>query len=158
MLLNGSLAHWQGQTPLEAADKNAYKTGWSPLVDLNFGTPLLLPTSTRVHITAHATHRYSFQNPARFDESLSLIDIWGRITARGAVPADISARSSVQQTYKRSPLQQEGTATSSDGALSSGEETAKASKTSDAAYREALNCRAGRRAAWHRCAPCTDYT
>ena len=47
-LLNGSLAHWQGQTPLEAADKNASKQAGAPLIDLKFGTPVLLPTPTRV--------------------------------------------------------------------------------------------------------------
>ena len=98
---------------------------WAKLLvdplDLKFGTLVLLETSTRVQSTAHATHRYASKPRTKIGESLSLIDIWGRLTARGAARRTFSARSSVQETYKRSPLQHEGTATSSDGALSSGD-------------------------------------
>ena len=89
-------------------------------MDLKFGTPLLLPTSTRVQCTGKRRAGSLFKTPYLITKDTA-IETKGRITARGAAQRTFSAHSSVQQTYKRSPLQQEGTATASDGALSSGE-------------------------------------
>ena len=72
------------------------------------------PTYARVSRAALATDRYRFKTP-HFITKVADRDKKGRITARGAAQRTFSAHSSVQQTYKRSPLQQEGAATASDG-------------------------------------------
>ena len=100
-------------------------------MDLKFGTPGPSPTHARVSRTAPRTHRRQAEvlGLLAFTKfSLAICKV-GRITARGAAHSGLSARSSVQETYKRSPLQHEGTATSSDGALSSGDGDGKSQQT-----------------------------